>query len=349
MQIRFESSTGATICSLIINLRVYPAVVDQTFRFFHPELSYLKKIMRVPIAGSTPPPIAGMKAYGAEPIRLWTRVSDPTVMIDSGTGYLGGPVDVLVKVGLGSSPEVREFLIAVYMEPFQLKAAYVWKWVVHALRRVDAVATLGQPTAALSLLLHADGLLPVGGPRSVSVHTDSPSEVLLGTDLSISHDKPQRTGELNLVLSAATVCEIKVRLQPRKVGSQKYRINAVDNVADVVMRAWILCVDVRPPEVTKSFSIKLPLVNAQNAEEKCHKRIAYTNSQPLAKKLHLHTDRPDLLRFKETEHLVDAGATVQLGLRFIPQASPGEQQIYVFIKDEKNVVLETFAIETQYE
>lgn len=73
----------------------------------------------------------------------------------------------------------------------------------------------------------------------------------------------------------------------------------VDTDCQRVLRAWILCVDVRRPEITKSFNIKLPKKEISTA---CNKRIAYTNPYQCKKTLILETNRSDLVQFKVSKN-----------------------------------------------
>lgn len=86
------------------------------------------------------------------------------------------------------------------------------------------------------------------------------------------------------------------------MGLQIYQINAIDVNAQKVIRAWVICVDAKQPEVSKTFNVELPLVGRQNALGACYKRITYTNPYPLAKRLNLSTDRPDLVQFRVSNY-----------------------------------------------
>ncbi|KAA3677321.1 nephrocystin-4 [Paragonimus westermani] len=353
--INFQSArTNHPFSQLLIKVHNYPAVVDQTFRFIQPELSFLKKLVRLPPVNMNVQ--TGMPSFvqdgtlfaNGSSVQLWTRVSDPSVLIESGKASFGESVDLLVKVGLGASPQVREFLTAVYMEPFQLRAAYIWRWVIHALHRVDASATVGQLSAPIGLLLRTDGLLPEGGPRMISIYTSHPDELMLGTELTGQSKRNQGNAGLQFMISPKAVYELKARIMPRQVGMRNYQINVVEATSQRVIRAWIICAEIKAPEVSKTYNIELPLLFRQNTVEMCHKRVAYTNPYSHAKRLRIQTDRPDLLQFKDSEIEVPAGGTAQLALRFIPQPHPSVQRLYVFMKNEDENIEETFAIVAQY-
>ncbi|TPP62242.1 hypothetical protein FGIG_03100 [Fasciola gigantica] len=356
VQVNFKSTTtGKLLSQLILRIHINPAVIDQTFQFFHPELSYLKKLIRLPslVARNVHSPYGTLNTDQTGPVSqvgglVWTRVSDPGVLAESGSVNAGEPTDLLVKVSIGNCPQIREFLIAVYLEPFQIRPAYVWQWTVHALHRVDLVATVGQLSPPTGILLRTEGLLPVGNARRVAIYTNRPQEVIIGTEREAGIKEAADPGEgLSFLLSPRAVYELKLRVHPRKVGFQNYQINAIDTSTQKVIRAWVLCVDVRSPEVSKTFNVELPLLGRQNAAAACHKRITYTNPYPLAKRLTLQTDRPDLVQFKDCSLDVAAGETTEIGLRFIPQQQCGPQIIYVFVKDDEKIE-ETFSVVTNY-
>lgn len=47
-QVSFQVSGGKPITVLRVKVEPQPHVVDQTFRFYHPELTFLKKTIRLP-------------------------------------------------------------------------------------------------------------------------------------------------------------------------------------------------------------------------------------------------------------------------------------------------------------
>ncbi|VEL39996.1 unnamed protein product, partial [Protopolystoma xenopodis] len=55
--------------------------------------------------------------------------------------------------------QLRQFLLAVYLEPMQLRPAFIWHWSVQALKRVDLTAVVGCTTQT-GLLIRGDCLSP---------------------------------------------------------------------------------------------------------------------------------------------------------------------------------------------
>ncbi|VEL41173.1 unnamed protein product, partial [Protopolystoma xenopodis] len=102
-------NSGELFCQLVVRVVSHPAVVDQAFRFFQPELSFLKRLLRVPITGSAVDSFSAILPQGppaSSAIRqVWTRASDPQVLTESSSSLTGEPVDLLVKVGLGPAPQ----------------------------------------------------------------------------------------------------------------------------------------------------------------------------------------------------------------------------------------------------
>uniref|UniRef100_A0A183B186 Anillin domain-containing protein n=1 Tax=Echinostoma caproni TaxID=27848 RepID=A0A183B186_9TREM len=184
-------------------------------------INYLKKLIRLPplVLRNVHPSCAGASDF-ANPCqlthanvsnRVWTRVSDPGILTESGSINLGQPTDLLVKVGLGNCPEVREFLIAVYLDPFQIRPAYVWQWTVHALHRIDLAATLGQISPPTGVLLRTEGILPAGSSRRVAIYTSRPQEVILGTECEAGMNSVvDQVAGLSFLLSPGAVYELKV-------------------------------------------------------------------------------------------------------------------------------------------
>ncbi|CAH8481011.1 unnamed protein product [Schistosoma turkestanicum] len=347
IQVIFKSTTyGKIISQLLIHIHIQPPIIDHSFRFFHPELSFMKKILRLPRSAIDwrNNNNNNNRAIQQANQQIWVRVSDPDVLTLS--NVQGDVVDLLIKVGLGKSPQVREFLISVYVEPFQIRPAYVWYWAIHSLQRVDAIATVGQLSPPIGLLLRTDDCISNISSKRITVYTSHPNEVFIGTEFNSNNFQKNCPGkELTLCVSSRSVYELKIRLCPKYVGKKIYQINVVDTISQCVVRAWILCVDARQPEITKSFNIKLP---KQQMTTTCNKRIAYTNPYQYNKTIILETNRSDLVQFKESIIEIPAAETIQIGLHFIPQATSDSEQIYIFIKDEQSKNLETFLIIAQY-
>lgn len=80
-----------------------------------------------------------------------------------------------------------------------------------------------------------------------------------------------------------------------------------------------------------------------------NKRITYTNPYPSRRTYHLHSDRPDLLHFKEDSFQVEGGETYTIGLRFVPSGSAGQEEILIYINDHEDKNEETFCVKVLYQ
>lgn len=80
-----------------------------------------------------------------------------------------------------------------------------------------------------------------------------------------------------------------------------------------------------------------------------NKRITYTNPYPSRRTYHLHSDRPDLLHFKEDSFQVEGGETYTIGLRFVPSSSAGQEEILIYINDHEDKNEETFCVKVLYQ
>ncbi|VDN26318.1 unnamed protein product, partial [Dibothriocephalus latus] len=91
--------TAKILGQLQLQIYTYPPIIDQTFHFFQPELSYLKRVVRIPpFTQSTGDlPSAGLDAEGRALQKVWTRVSDPGVITESSVVTFGKAIDLLVK------------------------------------------------------------------------------------------------------------------------------------------------------------------------------------------------------------------------------------------------------------
>ncbi|VDL92657.1 unnamed protein product [Schistocephalus solidus] len=407
-QVTFKSMrTGKILGQLQLQIYTYPPIIDQTFHFFQPELSYLKRVVRIPplTQNTGDLPSAGLDAEGRALQKIWTRVSDPGVITESSVVTFGKPIDLLVKVSAGSSPDsvfcllyfrkIRRFLVAVYLDPSQMKPAYVWYWSIQSLRRVDLVTVLGQPAYA-GLLIRGDGgsTSADGGrlltSRRVGVFSSHPLEVSLGTELG-SMPAAGESRTLAFLLNSTSVYELKdspsscdlpdflstfllsvavhfdvlavnsyttalvrkwaiaiVRVKPKAIGRRKYQINVVDQATRAVIQSWILCVETKTPDVSRTYDVRIPVYARDGSTGTLNKRLSYTNPYPQAKALRLETSRPDLVQIKESQLNVGVGETAQICLKFNVLPSPTTSNCFVFLTDENEKIEDTFAINIEY-
>ncbi|XP_073089199.1 nephrocystin-4 isoform X5 [Manis javanica] len=116
-KVLFRGSGGKPMAVLCLTVEPQPHVVDQVFRFYHPELTFLKKAIRLPPWHTLPGVPVGTP--GSEP-PVHVRCSDPNVICETHSVGPGEPRDVFLKVASGPSPEIKDFFITIYTRASQL-------------------------------------------------------------------------------------------------------------------------------------------------------------------------------------------------------------------------------------
>ncbi|XP_056400464.1 nephrocystin-4 [Hyla sarda] len=322
IKVSFMASDGRPIAILKVSVEPQPHVVDQTFRFYHPELTFLKKSIRLPPWYTLPGAPVGMP--GGEP-ELYVRCSDPNVICDTQKFGLGEPQDVFLKVAGGPSPHIKRFFVALYTDRWLAAPIQIWQIYVHSLKRVDVSCITGQLTQ-MSLVLR--GTQAVRKVRAYSSHAQ---------ELKVDPESV-------FVLPPNGIQDLHIAVRPLKAGSRFIYLNLVDVDQHQLVASWLVCVLSRNPIISKAFEITM-----STGEKGCNKRITYTNPYPSRKRYSLHTNRADLLQFKEDTFEVAAGETYTIGLRFAPGESSGQEEILIFINDHEDKNEETFCVKVNYE
>ncbi|CAL1543175.1 unnamed protein product [Lymnaea stagnalis] len=321
IRVLFRSEEGKAVAILNVRVEPQPHVVDQTFRFHHPENSFLKKSVRLPPFTTLP----GGPVGGAGISQVYVRCSDQNVILDCKPTQPGEPHDIFLKVALAASPQIKRFFVCAYLDPFLSRPAQIWQCYVHALQRVDVTCVEGQ-TSRIALLLKG-----TQASRVVKCYTSHPQE------LQISPQDP-------FILAAGTVHELTLAVRPLRTGSKFFYLNVVDVEYHQLVRTWLVCASCRSPIVSRAFELTLPVGGGKNSS----KRITYTNPYPMTKRFRLLCDRNDLLQFKESLLELEGGASHAIGLRFLPVMQPGAAEIMVFINDEEDKNEETFRVTATY-
>ncbi|XP_050787719.1 nephrocystin-4 isoform X5 [Gopherus flavomarginatus] len=263
IKISFKANGDKPIAILSVNVEPQPHVVDQTFRFYHPELTFLKKSIRLPPWYTLPGAPAGMP--GGEP-EMYVRCSDPNIICETKKMGPGEPQDVFLKVAGGPSPQIKTFFVAIYTDAWLAAPIQIWQFYLHSLQRVDVSCITGQLTR-LSLVLRGTQTI-----RKVRAYTSHTQEL-------------------------------------------------------------------------KAFEITLPAGGGKGS----NKRITYTNPYPSRRMYFLHTNRADLLQFKEDSFEIGGGEMYTIGLRFAPSQSTGEEEILIYINDHEDKNEETFCVKVAYQ
>ncbi|KAL4221030.1 Nephrocystin-4 [Mactra antiquata] len=322
VKIFFKSEDEKPLAILLLKIEPQPHVIDQTFRFHSPEQTFLKKSIRLPPLDSLPGAPVGSGAV----VQTIARCSDPNIICDTKVTQPGEPQDVFIKVPLGASPQIKRFFMAVYLDPFMARPIQIWQFYVHALQRVDVSCVEGQ-TSRFSLLLRG-----TQASRLVQCFSSHPAEMTL-------YPAEQ------FMLAAGAVHELNVAVRPKQEGNMFFYLNVVDVEFHQLVRTWLICVSSRAPMISRAFELVLPVGGGKG----CSKKISYSNPYPHKKTFLLHSNREDLLQFKETSLDIEGGGTASIGLRFVPVMKAGQAEILVFINDDEDKNEETFRVAAMYQ
>ncbi|XP_044798847.1 nephrocystin-4 isoform X4 [Bubalus bubalis] len=322
-KVLFRAGSGKPLAVLCLTVELQPHVVDQVFRFHHPELTFLKKAIRLPPWHTLPGAPVGTSS---EDPPFHVRCSDPNIICETQNVGPGEPRDVFLKVASGPSPEVKDFFVTIYVDRWLATPVQTWQVHLHSLQRVDVSCITGQRTR-LALVLRGTQTV-----RRVQAFSSHPQE--LTTD-------PRGV----FVLPPHGVQDLHVSVRPRRPGSRFAHLHLVDVDAHQLVASWLLCLSCRPPLISKAFEIKLPTGSGRGA----NKRITYTNPYPSRRAYRLHSDHPHLLQFKEEAFQVGGGETYTIGLRFASRQRAGEEEILIYINDHEDKNEETFCVKVIYQ
>ncbi|NWT19383.1 NPHP4 protein, partial [Vireo altiloquus] len=322
-QVSFQVSGGKPIALLRVKVEPQPHVVDQTFRFYHPELTFLKKTIRLPPWHTLPGTPVGVP--GGQP-EMFVRCSDPDIICETKSLGPGEPQDIFLKVAGGPSPQIKKFFVAIYTDTWLAAPVQIWQFYLHSLQRLDVACTAGQLTR-LSLLLRG-----TAAPRRVQAFTSHPQELEVDPNGAF-------------LLPANGIQDLYIGVRPRRAGSEFIYLNLVDVESHQLVSSWLLCLSCRQPLISKAFEISLPAGGGKG----CNKRITYTNPYPSPRLYFLCTNRPDLLQFKEDSFEVAGGEVYTIGLRFAPSQTVGEEEILIHINDHEDKNEETFCVKVLYQ
>ncbi|XP_032156961.1 nephrocystin-4 isoform X7 [Sapajus apella] len=322
-KVLFRASDGKPIAVLCLTVELQPHMVDQVFRFYHPELTFLKKAIRLPPWHTLPGAQAGMP--GEDP-PVHVRCSDPNVICETQHVGPGEPRDVFLKVASGPSPEIKDFFVIIYSDRWLAVPIQTWQVYLHSLQRVDVSCVTGQLTR-LSLVLRGTKTV-----RKVRAFTSHPQE--LKTD-------PKGV----FVLPPRGVQDLHVGVRPLRAGSRFIHLNLVDVDCHQLVASWLVCLSCRQPLISKAFEITL----ATGEGKGVNKRITYTNPYPSQRTFHLHSDHPELLRFREDSFQVGGGETYTIGMQFAPSRRAGEEEILIYINDHEDKNEEAFCVKVIYQ
>ncbi|XP_076806447.1 nephrocystin-4-like isoform X2 [Clavelina lepadiformis] len=311
-----RTSDGRPLSILQLTVDPQPHVVDQTFRFYNPEQTFLKKCIRLP-------PFNNNSDH-----QFHVVCSDPEIVCQARSLSRDEPREVFLKAPCGNSPSVRRFFLAIYNDPFLAIPAQIWQFYVHSLQRIDVNSVLGQ-TSRFSLVLRGTQTAPM-----VQCFSSHPKEM-------------QLSPSERFLLPANGVYEVNAGVRTTSVNSNtKYMyVNVVDTEYHQLIRTWLVAVKAREPMIAKEFDIEL----SRSGGKGNNKMITYTNPYPNRKKFVLMTSRSDLLHFRDVNMELGPGEKTTIGLRFASGvAQSGRFPVHIFINDLEDKNEETFLINVTY-
>ncbi|XP_072442837.1 nephrocystin-4 isoform X6 [Chiloscyllium punctatum] len=323
IEVSFKIENQKPIAILQVNVEAQPYVIDQTFRFYHPEMTFLKKSIRLPplhtLSGLT------VQSPNAE-LQINVRCSDFNIICETKKVALNEPQDVFLKVACGPSPEVKKFFVIVYMDPWVAVPVQIWQFYIHSMQKIDVSCVVGELTQ-LSLVLRGTQTV-----RKVAAYTSSPEEL-------------QTTPSDVFLLPPHTVKDLHISVRPQKEGDRCLYLNVVDVDFRQLVASWLICLSCKQPTICKAFEISIPIGEGRGS----NKRISYTNPYPNKRMFFLWTNRPDLLQYKEDSFELDGGETYHIGLRFAPGQNPGVEEILILINDQAEKNEATYCVKITYQ
>uniref|UniRef100_A0A4W3GL56 Nephrocystin 4 n=1 Tax=Callorhinchus milii TaxID=7868 RepID=A0A4W3GL56_CALMI len=323
VKVHFKTEDGKPIAILQVNVESQPYVIDQTFRFYHPEFTFLKKSIRLPPWHTMPGTHVQTQT---DELQINVRCSDSNIICETKKMDRNEPQDVFLKVSCGPSPQINKFFIMVYMDLWLATPIQIWQFYIHSLNRVDVSCVMGQ-LSQLSLVLRGTQAV-----RTVAAYTSHPHEL-------------QVTPSGAFVLPPHSVKDLHLTLRPQRDGNRCIYLNVVDIEYRQLVASWLMYVACGQPFISKAFEVTIPVREGKGST----KRISYTNLYPTKRVFFLRTNRADLLRYKEDYFEVGGGETYSIGLRFAPGQAPGVEEILIFINDQEEKNEATFCVKVTYQ
>ncbi|XP_053281847.1 nephrocystin-4 [Pleuronectes platessa] len=319
IKVTFKANDGKPMAICQVNVEPTPHVVNQTFRLYHPELCFLKKAIRLPPWHD--PTVEDPDAR----TNISVRCSDPNIICQTRMLVPGEPQDVYLKVPGSPSPHIKMFFVMVFTDKWMAAPSQMWQIYVHFLERVDVSCVTGQRTCQ-SLVLRGRQTV-----RKVKCFSSHPKEI-------------QVDPEGVFVLPPSAVQELQLKVQLWRAGSRFLYVNAVDVENQRLITAWLLCLNVHQPVLSKAFEVCVPVGGGRGSS----KKITYINPYTSGRKFLLRSDHPDLLQFKEDKFQVSGGESYTIGLRFASSQSPGSVKIHVYVNNLEEKTEETFVVNVNY-
>nr|XP_015822952.2 nephrocystin-4 isoform X2 [Nothobranchius furzeri] len=318
IKVTFKADDGKPMAICQVSVEPTPHAVDQTFRLYHPERCFLKKAIRLPL-WHDPTETPDSRTH------ISVRCSDPNVICQTRMLASEEPQDVYLKVPGSPSPHIKTFFVMVFTDRRMTAPSQIWQVYVHFLERVDISCVTGQRSCQ-SLVLRGKQTT-----RKIKCFSSHPKEA-----------EVDPAGVF--VLPPAAVQELQLKVQPWQAGSRFLYVNAVDMDQQRLVTAWLLCLNVHRPVLSKAFEVCVPVGDGRGSSRK----ISYTNPYTSSRTFVLRSDHPDLLQFKEQNFRIGGGETYTIGLRFAPSQSPGSAEILIYVNNLEEKTEETFCVKVSY-
>ncbi|KXZ51260.1 hypothetical protein GPECTOR_13g747 [Gonium pectorale] len=296
-----------------------PIIIDRTFRYYQPERQLLRTTIKLRnLPGAQASYFAA--AHGA--LRnACAACSNTDVILGVGSSALSAGPDrdeLYIKFKVGAAPEVSHFFILLYLDRLMARPVEVWQVFVHALRKVDMRAMIGQ-TSQASVVVR--GVVS----RRVAAYTTHPDELLVAPD--------------SFVLVGGALTELLLSFRPVAVGLKDIKINIVDSESRELVYAMLVSAEAQGPLISRTFEVELPVGTVAN------KKITYTNPYQHYRTFTLRSNQPWLVHFTPPRLQMPAGATRPVGLTFDARAATtGIVDVLMFVNDDEDKTEECLKI-----
>ncbi len=151
--------------------------------------------------------------------------------------------------------------------------------------------------------------------------------------------------------------ELKVNFLNVKEGDSYFLINLVGKCIEKFRKAFILLEEgsgrlvleniihmhTSKPQISKSFDLRLPW------NEASYKRVSFHNSYHEKQTFRPRCDKVSFMEIRDEQITLNAGETGFISLKFLPQVHPCQEQLYVFIMNQLNLMEECFCINAIFE
>ncbi|KAI8809242.1 hypothetical protein BJ742DRAFT_805563 [Cladochytrium replicatum] len=315
---RTSNDILANVLAICANVQIAPDHHHK--RLFCSENVIVQKTLKVSLE-----PLAGSN-NGISSNELYVRCSNPNVTCSVDSQNIQNYAIVFkYRVPPANSFVLLDFIV--YRDPFCLAIFDRYSVSIHSCNRLDLTCIPGQMNPASMVL---KGL---GTASMVQCYTSQPDLIFVSTPMPF-------------MLGPHSLTEIQLTICPAKMTEHEISLNIVDSTSCSLINRWLVILHTQRPSITKKFDLQIARNKATT------KRVSYTNPYQQRRIFYLHTDKPDLLDFREDVLDMNGGQTLHIGLRFLPNSQPAgisnATEILIFLNDENNALEECLCINTVY-